>query len=668
MSAALPSSLALLPATLRRPGVRLCGEGIEFALFAGDAERVELCLFDAEGAHELRRLSLLGPEQGVFHGLLPGAGPGLVYGYRVHGPWRPELGLRHDATRVLLDPYAREIVEPAAWRASRDTAVRSAAQAAALGLHARVAAPLPPLAAPRPRIAPEALVLYEVHVKGYSRLHPDIPEALRGTYSGLAHPAAIAHFKKLGVSAVSLLPVHYALDEEHLVARGMVNYWGYNTLGFLYPNPGLASRPDEPAAVVAEFRAMVEALHAAGIAVLLDVVYNHTAEGGDEGVALSFRGIDNRAWYLAESASPWRGANISGCGNTVNVSHPRVSEFVLDSLRYWVSEMGVDGFRFDLATVLGRDREGYRQDAAFFAALRADPLLAGVHLIAEPWDGGPQGYRLGQFPPPFAEWNDRFRDAARRFWLGQPQPAGEFAARMAGSLDLFGNGRGAAASVNFITAHDGFTLADLVSYSRKHNWANGEENRDGRGDELCANFGCEGPGDDPALNEKRLRLQSAMLATLLLARGTPMLCAGDELGRSQQGNNNAYCHDDASNWLAWPAGEHRLSRLVAAATALRRAHPALVDADVAWHGLADLAAEHDATAPLPGLRLERDGVPLLLLAFNPHPADRALRLAPETCEAVFCSVAAGVPAAASPIPAHALRVYIPCPVSPAPTF
>ncbi|HSW08176.1 glycogen debranching protein GlgX [Aquabacterium sp.] len=568
--------------------------GVNFAVFSDHAQRIELCLFDADGVRELRRYPLHGPHDGVFHGFLLDASPGLVYGLRAHGPYAPEQGHRFNRAKLLLDPAAREIVGAFRWREEHyghtlghPDGHRSldARDNAALALKARVAPPDTHFAPHGgPRLSPAQMVLYEVHVKGFSQQHPGIPAELRGTYAGLAHPAALAHFKALGVTTLSLLPVQYHLDEPALAARGASNYWGYNTLGFFCPDPGLAQRRDDPSAVAAEFRRMVATLHAHGLEVVLDVVYNHTPEAGETGPTLSFRGLDNASWYRLDPEDRSRCENLTGCGNTVNVAHPRITQFVLDSLRYWVQEMGVDGFRFDLAPVLGRTRHGFDSHAAFFTALRQDPVLARVHLIAEPWDAGYDGYQVGRFPGRFMEWNDKFRDTVRCYWLGPESGKsvgrGELARRFTASSDLFHHGqRRPSASVNFIAVHDGFTLADLVSYSGKHNLANGENNRDGRDHEPCANFGVEGPTDDDEINALRLRVRRAMMATLVLAQGTPMLCAGDEFGNSQQGNNNAYCQNNRVGWLDWAHGaqpdERAFQAFVAELIALRRSEPAL---------------------------------------------------------------------------------------------
>lgn len=584
----------LLPGRPEPMGTHARDGGVNVAVFSEHAQRVELCVYDASGRNELARHALNGPIDGLWTGFLPGAGPGMVYGLRAHGPHAPHEGHRFNAHKLLLDPYAREIVGRFEWRPEHHGYPLGHPDGPRAfddhdnggdALKARVPAPAagPQPRANAPRHAARDVVLYEVHVKGFTMRHPDIPEALRGSYAGLAHPAAIAHFKRLGVTTLSLLPVQYTIDEPHLAGTGLSNYWGYNTLGFFCPDPRLASEAvrHDPAAVAAEFRAMVHALHAAGLEVVLDVVYNHTPEGNEFGPTLSLRGLDQKSYYRLDSADPSRLENFTACGNTVNVAHPRVTQLVLDSLRYWVGEMGVDGFRFDLAPVLGRTDAGHDPQSAYYAALRQDPLLAQVHLIAEPWDAGPGGYQLGRFPGRFLEWNDKFRDGARGYWLGHGPDGGligrgEFARRFSASSDVFHQGqRAPLASVNFLAVHDGYTLADLVSHSRKHNEANGEDNRDGRDGELCGNFGVEGPSDDPAIRATRERVRRAMLATLALAQGTPMLYAGDEIGNSQGGNNNAYCQDNAIGWLDWSTADQDLADYVGTLLALRRAFPLL---------------------------------------------------------------------------------------------
>lgn len=644
--------------------------GVNFAVFSDHAKVIELCIFDTGGAREVKRYALHGPDDGVFHGFLPGAAAGLVYGYRAHGPYEPARGHRFNAHKLLLDPYAREIIGRHAWRAEhhgfelghpegnrsfdrRDNALHA--------LKARVAATSRPAAGHlnAPRIPKADLVLYELHVKGFSRTHPDIPEPLRGTYAALAHPTSIAHFKSLGVTVLSLLPVHYRLDEARLVERALHNYWGYNTIGFFCPDPRLARAGADPTEVADEFRAMVATLHEHGIEVVLDVVYNHSAEGDENGTTLSFRGLDHASWYRLQADDRSRCENLTGCGNTLNIAHPRVTQWVLDSLRYWVHDMGVDGFRFDLAPVIGRTRHGFDPHAAFFTALRQDPVLARAHLIAEPWDIGYDGYQLGRFPARWLEWNDKFRDSVRRYWLigsgggsggGGGVGRGELARRFTASSDLFHHGqRQPMSSVNFIVAHDGFTLADLVQYSRKHNEANGEANHDGHGGEVCANFGAEGPSDDAEIVALRSRVRRALVATLLLAQGTPMLCAGDEIGRTQHGNNNAYCQDNATSWLDWSQVDTDFLAFVAEVLALRRAEPALRyerwfhappaahhERCLSWFTPAGQTMQlndwHDAGQHAFACRIDAsphdgpDGGRHLIVAFNPTAQPHPLRL------------------------------------------
>ena len=489
----------------------------------------------------------------VWHGYLPGARPGLEYAYRVHGPAGP--GHRFDPQRLLVDPYARELAGDFSYDPSHPQEK---------GLRARVVDPAFDWGNDAPPAIPwQDSVLYEVHVKGATRLHPGVPEALRGTYAGLASPAMLAHFRKLGITAVKLLPIHGFLDEERLVHSGLRNYWGYNTLSFFAPEPRYASCSENGSARD-EFRAMVRTLHAAGIEVILDVVFNHTAETDETGPTVSFRGIDNASYYRLQEDNPDLYENFSGCGNTFNLAHPRVLQLVMDALRYWAGEMHVDGFRFDLAAALTRD-------SAFLAAIRQDPVLARVKLIAEPWDLGPDGYRLGRFPPGWSEWNDRFRDDVRAFWLTREAGAGALAQRLAGSSEIFRHdGRTPQEGINFVTAHDGFTLRDVVSYRHKHNEANGESNQDGHGHNHSCNCGVEGESHDPAVLECRRRLQRALLATLFIAQGVPMLQGGDEIGRTQSGNNNAYCQDNALTWLDWARADGALLEFTAGLIALRQ--------------------------------------------------------------------------------------------------
>jgi len=688
--------------------------GVNFAVFSDHATRVELCVFDSSGVRELRRWALHGPQDGVFHGFLAGLGPGLVYGLRAHGPYAPERGHRFNPHKLLLDPWAREIVGHFAWApehhgyevghpdGSRSFDARDNALHA---LKARVAAPAQP--APgwhnAPRHALRDLVLYELHVKGFGMQLPGLPAALRGTYAGLAHPAAIAHFNALGVTTLELLPIQYHLDEPGLADKGLSNYWGYNTLGFFCPDPSFAAcDKSDPSAVADEFRAMVATLHAHGLEVVLDVVYNHTPEGSEQGATLSMRGLDNAAWYRLAGDDRSRSENLTGCGNTLNVAHPRVTQFVLDSLRYWVHEMGVDGFRFDLAPVLGRTHHGYQAHAPFFTALAQDPILARALLIAEPWDAGPEGYQVGRFPGRWLEWNDKFRDSVRRYWLTRGVSRGEFARRFTASSDLFHHGqRSPLSSLNFVTAHDGFTLADVVSYSRKHNLANGENNRDGRDGEPAANFGAgpgdDGPNADPTILRTRRRVQRAMLATMLLAQGTPMLTAGDEIGNSQHGNNNAYCHDNALGWLDWQQADSELLAFVQAVLALRRDEPALRhprwfqhapsapgERSVAWLTPAGHAMQvhdwHDAGQHAFACRIDASpadagtdapGCGHLLIAFNPEARPEPFTLPPGHWRVALDSAGewtAGLQAAAVlSLPAHALVVLRDSASTPGPT-
>jgi glycogen operon protein len=554
------------------------GEGTNFALFAEHAEAVELCLFDAPGGAERARIPVRVRTHGVWHGYLPGVRPGQLYGWRVHGPFDPRRGLWFNPQKLLVDPWARALAGPLVHH---DALVDDPEA----GPDPRDTAPLVPKAMvvddgfdwgdDRPPHVPwHRTLIYELHVKGMTAQHPDVPAERRGRYLGLAEPAVIEHLRSLGVTAVELLPVHHSVSERKLVERGLVNYWGYNTLGFFAPDPRFAS--GDRGEQVREFREMVKALHAAGIEVILDVVYNHTCEGGRGGPTLSWRGIDNPAYYRLALDDPARYVDWSGCGNSLNADHPRALQLVMDSLRYWVHEMHVDGFRFDLATVLTRDAQAQPGASPFLTVLQQDPVLARAKFIAEPWDM--TGERIGSFPPGWAEWNGRYRDAVRRFWRGNPGELGELAARLSGSEDLFAHsGRFTEASVNFVTCHDGFTLLDLVSYESKHNEANGEENRDGTDANWSASFGVEGPTPIPRIAKLRDRMRRNLLATLAFSQGVPMLSHGDELGRTQLGNNNPYCHDGPLTWVRWklePRDEELLAftRLV---FALRREHPVL---------------------------------------------------------------------------------------------
>lgn len=522
--------------------------GVNFALFSEHATKVELCLFDSTDSEiESHRIALPEKTHQVWHGFLPDLGLGQIYGYRVHGPNESQSGHRFNPNKVLLDPYARQIARELIW----DEAVLNpgADTASCAALACVVEASADSNRNDRPGTPWHETVIYELHVKGFTQQHPDVPEKLRGTYAGLSSPAAIGHFRKLGITAVELLPVHYHIDEHFLASRGRSNYWGYSTLGYFAPDPRYAASGTTGA--VPEFREMVQQLHAAGIEVILDVVYNHTGEGGEDGPTLSFRGIDNVSYYrLAQDRA--RYVDFTGCGNSLNVAHPRTLQLIMDSLRYWVAEMGVDGFRFDLASTLARDFSEVDRLSSFFDIIQQDPVLSEVKLIAEPWDIGPGGYQVGNFPVLWSEWNGKYRDCVRRFWKGNGGTVGELATRLAGSSDLFADdGRHPSASINFITAHDGFTLRDLVSYNQKHNDANGEENRDGCKDNDSWNCGGEGLTSDSAINTLRARQQRNFLATLLLSQGVPMLLAGDEFGQTQNGNNNAYCQDSPLAWLDW---------------------------------------------------------------------------------------------------------------------
>lgn len=553
-------------------GANFDGNGVNFALFSEHATKVAVCLFDSTNAQtESHRIVLPEKTNQVWHCYLPGIRPGQIYGYRVDGPNEPARGHRFNSRKVLLDPYTRAIARDLIWDDAILDVERDTAPFAPL---ARVL-DKPAGAAPdsRPLTPWHETVVYELHVKGFTQQLPQVPEKQRGTYAGLASPAAIAHFHRLGVTAVELLPVHYHIDEHFLVARGRSNYWGYNTLGFFAPDPRYAA--SGLLGAVNEFREMVDALHAAGIEVILDVVYNHTAEGNEHGPTLSFRGIDNRAYYRLEGAGE-RYIDFTGCGNSLNVGHPRTLQLIMDSLRYWVVEMHVDGFRFDLASALARDLWEVDRLSSFFDIIQQDPILSEVKLIAEPWDVGPQGYQVGNFPVLWSEWNGKYRDCVRRFWKGNGGTIGEFASRLAGSSDLYShNGRRPSASVNFITAHDGFTLRDLVSYNQKHNEANGEENRDGTNDNESWNCGAEGPTDDIVINTLRARQQRNFVATLFLSQGVPMLLAGDEFGQTQHGNNNAYCQDSPVAWLDWNFSDEQraLMEFVRTLVDLRKSQP-----------------------------------------------------------------------------------------------
>jgi glycogen operon protein len=567
---------------MSRPlGATWTGEGVNFALLSEHAERVELCLFDHTGQLELHRLALPRRTGQVWHGFLPEsvARPGTLYGYRVHGPYDPARGLRFNPNKLLLDPCALDIVgEPIPHPAlsGGSNGIADPQDSAAFVPRSRVVDTSFDWGGTRAPGTPwRDTVIYELHVKGYTQLHPEVPPAWRGKYLGLTVPAVTEHLRRLGVTAVELMPCNAMADEQFLLDRGLSNYWGYNPLGWFAPSRRYAV--DDP---VVEFKQMVRALHDAGIEVILDMVFNHTAEGGEPGETLSLRGIDNQTWYRLVQGDPAHYENFTGCGNTVAAEHPGVREVILDCLRYWARQLRVDGFRFDLAPVLGRDSTGFSARAPLFAAIRSDPALSYCKLIAEPWDVGPGGYQLGAFPAGWSEWNDRYRDTVRAFWRGDPGQVPALAERLAGSSDLFRSaGRRPRASINFVTTHDGFTLADLVSYNERHNEANLEGNVDGHRENLSRNWGTEGPTADPAILALRQRQMRNLLASLLLSQGVPMLGAGDEFGRSQGGNNNAYCQDNEISWLAWPgagtAPETDLSGFISALVELRRRRPEL---------------------------------------------------------------------------------------------
>ena len=565
-------------------GAHWDGRGVNFALFSLHAEKVELCLFDDSGRRETARVALPEYTDEVWHGYLPDLRPGQLYGYRVYGPYAPERGHRFNHHKLLIDPYARLLHGTVRWhdalygyrvgdaRADLSFDGRDSARYVPKGVVVDAAAD--PHDWRRPRTPWRRSVVYEMHAGGYTRRHPQVPDALRGSFRGLAEPALIAYLRDLGVTAVELLPIHAHLDERRLVDAGLSNYWGYNSIGFFAPDNRFLTRPD-----TGEFCLLARALHDAGLELLLDVVYNHTGEGSELGPTLSFRGIDNASYYHLNPAQPRHTLDFTGCGNSLNLTQPRVLQLVLDSLRYWVQQMGVDGFRFDLATTLAREgpHAAFDPGSGFFDAVRQDPALAGIKLIAEPWDLGPDGYRLGGFPAGWGEWNDRYRDTVRSFWRGDVGLVATLASRLTGSSDIFPNhGRQPTASVNFLTAHDGFTLRDLVSYNHKHNVANGEDNRDGTDNNLAWNGGVEGPTDDAAIRELRQRQMRNLLATLLLSQGTPMLLAGDEFGHSQLGNNNAYCQDNPIGWPDWPrlrdAEGAALHRYVRQLLGLRKGH------------------------------------------------------------------------------------------------
>ena len=652
----------LLPGKPYPLGAHWDGLGVNFAVFSANASRIELCLFSANGRKEVQRLPLPECTDEIWHGYLPQAQPGLQYGLRAFGPYEPARGHRFNPHKLLLDPYARALSGPVRWSDAL-FGYRLNSPRAGLTPDRRDSAPTMPKAVvtdesfnwgdDRPPAEPwPTTSIYEVHVRGASMLREDLLPQYRGTFAALADPRFIEHLHQLGVTSIELLPIHAFLQDRFLVERGLRNYWGYNTLAFFAPEPLYLSGRQHH-----EVKIAIRRLHAAGIEVLLDVVYNHTCEGNELGPTMSWRGLDNASYYRLVPGDERHYINDTGCGNTLNLSHPRVLQMVMDSLRYWVEVFHVDGFRFDLGSTLGRESNGFDPGSGFFDAILQDPVLSRVKLISEPWDLGPGGYQVGNHPPGFAEWNDKFRDNVRRFWRGDAGQRGELAARLTGSADLFDRRhRKPWASVNFITAHDGFTLADLVSYAHKHNEANHEENRDGNDDNASANWSpdgaLEGPTDDEIILETRGRVARAMMATMLLSQGTPMLTAGDEWGRSQQGNNNAYCQDNALSWLDWDDAAHPsnapMRRVVSRLLALRRKLPVLTEnrfvhgrsqpapglPDIAWFGPDgnELTSEQWANPEDRTLALRRamhspdDEVEVIVLCLNASPDDVIFRM------------------------------------------
>ncbi len=657
----MAASPAKLDSGLPYPlGATWDGLGTNFAVFSGNAERIQLCLFDAAGRREVARLDLPECTDEIWHGYLPNARIGLIYGYRAHGPYDPQNGHRFNPHKLLLDPYAKQIAGSLRW-ADPLFGYRIHSSRADMSVDRRDSAPFMPKAVVGddmfdwgndrpPNVAWSDTVIYEAHLRGMTMLRQDIPAEERGTFAALADPGVIDYLRTLGITAIELMPIHAFVSERSLIDRGLKNYWGYNSLGFFAVEPQYLSESGRN-----EMRVAVRRLHAAGIEVILDVVYNHTAEGSELGPTLCYRGLDNSSYYRLVPDNKRYCIDETGTGNTLNLSHPRVLQMVMDSMRYWVGSFHVDGFRFDLGVTLGREANGFDPGSGFFDALRQDPLLAGVKLISEPWDLGPGGYQLGHHPTGFAEWNDRFRDSTRRFWRGDAGERPEIAARLAGSSDLFDRrARRPWASINYAACHDGFTLADVVSYSKRHNEANGEDNKDGAAENYSANWGVEGATADKAIAATRLRIQRAMLATVMFSHGTPMLLGGDEFGRSQRGNNNPYCQDDDISWWDWNLAHSEPGRtlhgFVAKLIALRKTHPAL-RARRFFHGQVELAPAifdiewFDAAAQKipdadwrnPELRLlclrratrnADSSISLLSLLLNPTSEDREFRLSP----------------------------------------
>ncbi len=643
-------------------GASYDGAGTNFALFSTIAESVELCLFDDEGSET--RLPMTEKDALIWHAYVPRLEPGQRYGYRVHGPYDPANGHRCDASKLLLDPYATAIEGAIDWAPAcfsyqlGSPQERNTEDSAPHVAKAVVTNPFFDWQDDRPPRRPyHETVIYEAHVKGLTKLHPDIPEEIRGTYAAVGHPAMIEHLTALGATAIELMPVHQFVQDSTLIDKGLSNYWGYNTIGFFAPHNAYSASGQRGQQVL-EFKAMVRDLHRAGIEVLLDVVYNHTAEGNHLGPTLAFRGIDNAAYYRLADDDKAFYYDTTGTGNTPLMRSPHVLQLIMDSLRYWVNEMHVDGFRFDLAASLARQFHEVDRLSAFFDLVQQDPSVSQVKLIAEPWDVGPGGYQVGNFPPGWTEWNGKYRDTVRDYWRGEPSTLGEFAARLSGSSDLYErDGRAPFASINFVTAHDGFTLRDLVSYNDKHNEANGEDNNDGEQHNRSWNCGVEGPTDDPAVNALRARQQRNLLTTLLLSQGVPMILHGDEVGRTQNGNNNGYCQDNETSWLDWAAADESLLEFVRTLTRLRAEHPVFrrrrfFTGEIAANGVPDIAwltcdgssmGESDWTSPgadplavflngqgiaEPGLRGEAITDDSFLILFNPTAEAAAITLPP----------------------------------------
>ena len=596
-------------------GATFDGTGTNFALFSEGAEKVELCLFDELGTET--RIDVAAQDSYVWHCYLPTVQPGQRYGYRVHGPWNPAEGQRFNSAKLLLDPYAKAVSGQIDWDQalfSYDFGDEDSFNDEDSAPHMMMGVVINPFfnweGDRTPRTPYHKSVIYEAHVKGLTQQHPEVPEDQRGTYAGVAHPAVIAHLKKLDVTAIELMPVHQFVQDSTLLDQGLRNYWGYNTIGFFAPHNEYHSTNDL-GGQVQEFKAMVRALHQADIEVILDVVYNHTAEGNHMGPTLSMKGIDNQAYYRTVEGDQKFYMDYTGTGNTLNVRHPHSLQLIMDSLRYWVTEMHVDGFRFDLASALAREFYDVDKLATFFELVQQDPVVSQVKLIAEPWDVGPGGYQVGNFPPQWTEWNGKYRDTVRDFWRGEPATLGEFASRITGSADLYEHsGRRPFASINFVTAHDGFTLRDLVSYNEKHNEANGEGNNDGESHNRSWNCGVEGPTDDPEVLALRSRQQRNYLATLLLSQGTPMVLHGDELGRTQDGNNNTYCQDNELSWINWDTMDGPLTEFVAAVTHLRHDHPSFRRSEFFDGRPVEMDAD-DTGRPMPDIAwLTTDGAPL----------------------------------------------------------